>query len=59
MAEEAKKDPAPAAADPAPEVKVAAKKEEKMVGKFINGDHMIHILFQKGKKFVPDCKDDR
>jgi len=55
---EVKKDPA-AAANPAPEVKAAAKKEEKTVGKFIHGDHMVHILFQKGKKFVPDCKDDR
>ena len=67
MAEEAKAaEPAagaPPAADPAAAGGDSKKKKatggEKSVGKFINGDHMVHILFQKGKKFVPLCEEDR
>lgn len=68
MAEEAKaaepKDAgAPPAADPAAAGGDSKKKKgsggEKSVGKFINGDHMVHILFQKGKKFIPLCEDER
>ena len=33
--------------------------EEKTVGKFTHGDHMVHILIQKGKKFISSCPDDR
>lgn len=31
----------------------------KKVGKFSNGDHMVHLLIQKGKKFISNCKEDR
>ena len=53
MVEEENKD-APAAADakaPAAKAKKGEKAEQQM-GKFTNGDHMVHILFQKGKKFI-------
>ena len=58
MAEEEKKDAAPAeepaaAAEPEPEKsKKSEGGAEKQMGKFTHGDHMVHILFQKGKKFV-------
>ena len=45
-------------ADPAAPEKSDATKEEKKIGKFTHGDHMIHLLFQKGKKFVPLTKDE-
>ena len=56
MAEEEKKKEAPAAA--AAPVKKGGDKAQ-TVGKFIHGDHMCHILFEKGKKFVSSCEDDR
>jgi hypothetical protein len=34
-------------------------KKEQKVGKFVRGDHMVHIFIQKGKKFVPFVKDDQ
>ena len=43
--------------------KASAKKSkaggEKTVGKFTHGDHMVHLLIQKGKKFISSCEDDR
>ena len=57
MAEEEKKKEAPAAAAAAPAKKGGDKAQT--VGKFIHGDHMCHILFEKGKKFVSSCEDDR
>ena len=63
MAEEEKK-AEPAAEAPAEAAAAGGKKkkaggaEEKKVGKFTHGDHMVHILLQKGKKFVPACPDD-
>ena len=33
--------------------------EEKKVGKFTHGDHMVHFFIQKGKKFVPPIEGDR
>ena len=36
-----------------------AKNEEKKVGKFTHGDHMVHLLIQQGKKFVPPIEGDR
>ena len=64
MVEEEKKDVPADAPEAGKEAPAAAKKsggaaEEKKVGKFINGDHMVHILFQKGKKFIPACEEDR
>ena len=35
------------------------KGEEKKVGKFTHGDHMVHFFIQKGKKFVPPIEGDR
>ena len=35
------------------------KEEEKKVGKFTHGDHMLHLLIQQGKKFVPPIEGDR
>ena len=62
MAEEEKKAEPPAEA-PAEAAAAGKKKkggaEEKKVGKFTHGDHMVHLLIQKGKKFVPPCADDR
>ena len=55
MAEEEKKDAAPAeepAAAAEPEKSKKGDGEEKQMGKFTHGDHMVHILFQKGKKFI-------
>ena len=60
MAEEEKKDAGPAAdqagdagaAKPDSKGKKGGAKEEKTMGKFVHGDYMVHILFQKGKKFV-------
>ena len=50
MAEEEKKDAAPAATEPAAKEEPAkskkGEKEEKQMGKFTHGDHMVHILFQ-------------
>ena len=51
MAEEEKKAAAAAVTKP--------EKKDKQVGKFTRGDHSVHILLQKGKKFIPDCPDDR
>ena len=68
MKEEAKKaeEPKPEAAGAAgaattiTAAKPAEKKtKERQVGKFTRGDHTVHILLQKGKKFIPECKDDR
>lgn len=53
MAEEAKNDPADKKAGK------KAPKAEQTVGKFTNGDHMVHLLFQKGKKFISQHEDDR
>ena len=62
MAEEEKKAEPPAEA-PAQAAAAGKKKkgaaEEKKVGKFTHGDHSVHLLIQKGKKFVPPCADDR
>ena len=61
MVEEEKKD-APADAPEAAKDEPVAKKgpaEDKKIGKFTHGDHMVHILFQKGKKFIPACEEDR
>jgi len=53
MAEEEKKDAAaPDQAAAKPEKSKKGAKEEKKMGKFTHGDHMVHVLFQKGKKFV-------
>ncbi len=54
MAEEGK-DNAAVAAD---KKNKKAPKAEQTVGKFTNGDHMVHLLFQKGKKFVSQHADD-
>ena len=60
MAEESKKKKDPAAKDAAAEGKKQKKPaDDKLVGKFTNGDHMVHILFQKGKSFIAACEDDR
>ena len=56
MAEEEKKDET-AKAEPAK--KAAAGGGEKQVGKFSHGDHMVHLLIQKGKKWISSCEDDR
>ena len=54
-----------AAAAPEPEAApvAAAKKvkvaKEQTVGKFTHGDHMVHILLQKGQKFISPCAEDR
>ena len=51
MAEEVKKTEANAeAAD--------AKGGDKKVGKFNHGDHMVHLLIQQGKKFIPNIEGD-
>ena len=59
--EEAKADAA-GKADPPAEDKSSKKDKsggEKTIGKFTHGDHMVHLLFQKGKKFIPLCEEDR
>jgi len=56
MAEEGKQ------ADAAAADKKASKKgakEEQAIGKFVHGDHMVHILFQKGKKFIASDPEAR
>lgn len=65
MAEEVKEEPAIAAPEAAPEAAAEPDKkkkkgsgEEKTIGKFTHGDHMCHLLFQKGKKFIPMCSED-
>ena len=65
MAEEGKV-AADAATKPAAEPAADAKKKkgasgaaDKSVGKFTHGDHMVHILFQKGKKFIAASPEDR
>ena len=37
----------------------AAAGGEKKVGKFSHGDHMVHLLIQQGKKFLPPIAGDR
>ena len=67
MVEEPKAEPERAATEPAakdPEPEKKKKKggsggDDKVLGKFTHGDHMVHVLFQKGKKFIPLCADDR
>ena len=51
--------PAAAAAEPAKETKSKKGGSDKQVGKFTNGDHMVHILLEKAKKFVPANGEDR
>ena len=62
MAEEEKRAEPPAGA-PAEAAAAGKKKkggaEEKKVGKFTHGDHMVHLLIQKGKKFVAPSAEDR
>ena len=47
-------------AEPIPTEAAAAAdtKNEKKVGKFNHGDHMVHILIQQGKKFVAPIEGD-
>ena len=55
MAEEGKQ--AEAAAIDKKANKKGAKEET--IGKFVHGDHMVHILFQKGKKFIAADEEAR
>ena len=47
-------------ADTAKKLKKAPKETaDKAVGKFSHGDHMVHLLLQKGKKFIAANPEDR
>lgn len=45
--------------EPAKKKKEAKKAGDNAIGKFTHGDHMVHVLFQKGKKFIAADPEDR
>ena len=38
--------------------KESKETDEKKVGKFNHGDHMVHVFLQTGRKFIPEDKTE-